>query len=157
MHIENLLWLLNDCINSLEAYRSIISCSMQAIPLQLKYFWWLKTKLPMLNTQTLLWCCCNLLSQVWLCYIHWLHHLKIALYRKENVHRHVLRLILHLHHKVAPAKLESLQKALEPTKQVRRVTKGKVIADEVNCIPWSCFLEPVFCFDNSFQSVWNTA
>ncbi|KFQ22431.1 PREDICTED: negative elongation factor B, partial [Merops nubicus] len=37
--------------------------------------------------------------------------------RKENVHRHVLRLLLHLHHKVAPAKLESLQKALEPTKQ----------------------------------------
>lgn len=40
--------------------------------------------------------------------------------RKENVHRHVLRLLLHLHHKVAPAKLESLQKALEPTKQVGR-------------------------------------
>ncbi|XP_032993636.1 negative elongation factor B [Lacerta agilis] len=37
--------------------------------------------------------------------------------RKENVHRHVLRLLLHLHHKVAPAKLESLQKALEPPKQ----------------------------------------
>ncbi|NWZ20082.1 NELFB factor, partial [Asarcornis scutulata] len=37
--------------------------------------------------------------------------------RKENVHRHVLRLLLHLHHKVAPAKLESLQKALEPNKQ----------------------------------------
>ncbi|NXT29876.1 NELFB factor, partial [Syrrhaptes paradoxus] len=37
--------------------------------------------------------------------------------RKENIHRHVLRLLLHLHHKVAPAKLESLQKALEPTKQ----------------------------------------
>lgn len=45
---------------------------------------------------------------------------KIAFCRKENVHRHVLRLLLHLHHKVAPAKLESLQKALEPTKQVRR-------------------------------------
>lgn len=36
------------------------------------------------------------------------------------MHRHVLRLLLHLHHKVAPAKLESLQKALEPTKQVGR-------------------------------------
>ncbi|MEE6504970.1 hypothetical protein FKM82_005394 [Ascaphus truei] len=36
--------------------------------------------------------------------------------KKENVHRHVLRLLLHLHHKVVPAKLESLQKALEPTK-----------------------------------------
>lgn len=36
--------------------------------------------------------------------------------RKENVHRHALRLLLHLHHKVAPSKLESLQKALEPTK-----------------------------------------
>lgn len=37
--------------------------------------------------------------------------------RKENVHRHTLRLLLHLHHKVAPAKLETLQKSLEPTKQ----------------------------------------
>ncbi|KAE8582259.1 hypothetical protein XENTR_v10020042 [Xenopus tropicalis] len=36
--------------------------------------------------------------------------------KKENVHRHVLRLLLHLHHKVAPAKLEALQKALEPPK-----------------------------------------
>ncbi|XP_053328309.1 negative elongation factor B [Spea bombifrons] len=39
-----------------------------------------------------------------------------AIAKKENVHRHVLRLLLHLHHKVAPAKLESLHKALEPTK-----------------------------------------
>lgn len=45
--------------------------------------------------------------------------------RKENVHRHVLRLLLHLHHKVNPAKLESLQKALEPTKQVGKQGKGK--------------------------------
>ncbi|NXK11092.1 NELFB factor, partial [Herpetotheres cachinnans] len=43
--------------------------------------------------------------------------------RKENVHRHVLRLLLHLHHKVAPAKLESLQKALEPTKQSGEAVK----------------------------------
>ncbi|KAM4012877.1 negative elongation factor B-like [Anomaloglossus baeobatrachus] len=40
----------------------------------------------------------------------------VALTKKENIHRHVLRLLLHLHHKVAPSKLESLQKALEPTK-----------------------------------------
>lgn len=38
--------------------------------------------------------------------------------RKENVQRHVLRLLLHLHHRVAPSKLEALQKALEPTGQV---------------------------------------
>ncbi|NXD14437.1 NELFB factor, partial [Nothocercus nigrocapillus] len=43
--------------------------------------------------------------------------------RKENVHRHVLRLLLHLHHKVAPTKLESLQKALEPTKQSGEAVK----------------------------------
>ncbi|XP_042335584.1 negative elongation factor B [Sceloporus undulatus] len=43
--------------------------------------------------------------------------------RKENVHRHVLRLLLHLHHKVAPAKLESLQKSLEPTKQSGEAVK----------------------------------
>ncbi|XP_072840699.2 negative elongation factor B [Pogona vitticeps] len=43
--------------------------------------------------------------------------------RKENVHRHVLRLLLHLHHKVAPAKMESLQKALEPTKQSSEALK----------------------------------
>ncbi|NXL65561.1 NELFB factor, partial [Chordeiles acutipennis] len=43
--------------------------------------------------------------------------------RKENVHRHVLRLLLHLHHKVAPAKLEPLQKALEPTKQSGEAVK----------------------------------
>ncbi|XP_076211522.1 negative elongation factor B [Aptenodytes patagonicus] len=43
--------------------------------------------------------------------------------RKENVHRHVLRLLLHLHHKVAPAKLESLQKTLEPTKQSGEAVK----------------------------------
>ncbi|CAM2103701.1 negative elongation factor B [Lepidochelys kempii] len=47
--------------------------------------------------------------------------------RKENVHRHVLRLLLHLHHKVAPTKLESLQKALEPTKQ-----SGEAVKDLYN-------------------------
>ncbi|XP_034996904.2 negative elongation factor B-like [Zootoca vivipara] len=39
-----------------------------------------------------------------------------ACLRKENVHRHMLRLLLHLHHKVTPAKLESLLKSLEPPK-----------------------------------------
>ncbi|KAM8934687.1 negative elongation factor B [Pelodytes ibericus] len=39
-----------------------------------------------------------------------------TLAKKENVHRHVLRLLLHLHQKVAPSKLESLQKVLEPSK-----------------------------------------
>lgn len=38
--------------------------------------------------------------------------------RKENVQRHALRLLLHLHHRVAPARLQALQKALEPTGQV---------------------------------------
>ena len=37
--------------------------------------------------------------------------------RKESVQRHVLRLLLHLHHRVAPSKLEALQKALEPTER----------------------------------------
>ncbi|XP_041098540.1 negative elongation factor B [Polyodon spathula] len=36
---------------------------------------------------------------------------------KENVHRHILRLILHLHHKILPSRLESLIKTLEPSKQ----------------------------------------
>ncbi|XP_029468517.1 negative elongation factor B [Rhinatrema bivittatum] len=47
--------------------------------------------------------------------------------KKENVHRHVLRLLLHLHHKVAPAKLEALQKALEPTK-----TSSEAVRDLYN-------------------------
>ncbi|XP_072095988.1 negative elongation factor B isoform X1 [Mobula birostris] len=42
---------------------------------------------------------------------------------KENVHRHVLRLLLHLHHKIAPSKMISLQKALEPTKQSTEAVK----------------------------------
>lgn len=36
---------------------------------------------------------------------------------KENVHRHTLRLLLHLHHKVLPSCLETLLKSLEPPKQ----------------------------------------
>lgn len=43
--------------------------------------------------------------------------------RKENVHRHVLRLLLHLHPRVAPSKLEALQKALEPTGQSGEAVK----------------------------------
>lgn len=42
--------------------------------------------------------------------------------RKENVQRHVLRLLIHLHHRVAPSKLEALRKALEPTGQVSAPT-----------------------------------
>ncbi|XP_069768348.1 negative elongation factor B isoform X1 [Narcine bancroftii] len=42
---------------------------------------------------------------------------------KENVHRHVLRLLLHLHQKVVPSKMLSLQKALEPTKQSTEAVK----------------------------------
>lgn len=38
--------------------------------------------------------------------------------RKESVQRHALRLLIHLHHRVAPSKLEALRKALEPTGQV---------------------------------------
>uniref|UniRef100_A0A8C7N6T4 Negative elongation factor complex member B n=1 Tax=Oncorhynchus kisutch TaxID=8019 RepID=A0A8C7N6T4_ONCKI len=36
---------------------------------------------------------------------------------KENVHRHTLRLLLHLHHKVLPSYVETLLKTLEPPKQ----------------------------------------
>ncbi|XP_010838666.1 PREDICTED: negative elongation factor B [Bison bison bison] len=43
--------------------------------------------------------------------------------RKESVQRHVLRLLLHLHHRVAPSKLEALQKALEPTGQSGEAVK----------------------------------
>lgn len=42
----------------------------------------------------------------------------VASSRKENVQRHTLRLLLHLHHRVAPSRLQALQKALEPTGQV---------------------------------------
>ena len=38
--------------------------------------------------------------------------------RKESVQRHALRLLVHLHHRVAPSQLEALRKALEPTGQV---------------------------------------
>ena len=37
---------------------------------------------------------------------------------KENVHRHALRMLLHLHHKVLPSLMETLMKTLEPPKQV---------------------------------------
>ncbi|XP_072285861.1 negative elongation factor B [Pyxicephalus adspersus] len=47
--------------------------------------------------------------------------------KKENIHKHVLRLVLHLHHKVAPSKMESLQKALEPPK-----TSGEAVKDLYN-------------------------
>ncbi|KAL4689688.1 hypothetical protein H8959_012479 [Pygathrix nigripes] len=43
--------------------------------------------------------------------------------RKENVHRHALRLLIHLHPRVAPSKLEALQKALEPTGQSGEAVK----------------------------------
>uniref|UniRef100_A0A671YRS6 Negative elongation factor complex member B n=1 Tax=Sparus aurata TaxID=8175 RepID=A0A671YRS6_SPAAU len=36
---------------------------------------------------------------------------------KENVHRHTLRMLLHLHHKVLPSYMETLTKTLEPPKQ----------------------------------------
>uniref|UniRef100_A0A667YEM4 Negative elongation factor complex member B n=1 Tax=Myripristis murdjan TaxID=586833 RepID=A0A667YEM4_9TELE len=36
---------------------------------------------------------------------------------KENVHRHSLRMLLHLHHKVLPSYMETLMKTLEPPKQ----------------------------------------
>ncbi|XP_014826483.1 PREDICTED: negative elongation factor B [Poecilia mexicana] len=36
---------------------------------------------------------------------------------KENVHRHILRMLLHLHHKVLPSYLETLMQTLEPPKQ----------------------------------------
>ncbi|MGH0177984.1 UNVERIFIED_CONTAM: hypothetical protein FKN15_076429 [Acipenser sinensis] len=42
---------------------------------------------------------------------------------KENVHRHILRLILHLHHKILPSRLESLIKTLEPSKQTSEAVK----------------------------------
>ncbi|KAK1333958.1 hypothetical protein QTO34_004956 [Cnephaeus nilssonii] len=43
--------------------------------------------------------------------------------RKENVQRHVLRLLLHLHHRVAPARLQALQKVLEPSGQSGEAVK----------------------------------
>uniref|UniRef100_A0A8C5FZC3 Negative elongation factor complex member B n=1 Tax=Gouania willdenowi TaxID=441366 RepID=A0A8C5FZC3_GOUWI len=38
--------------------------------------------------------------------------------RSENVHRHTLRMLLHLHHKVVPSYMETLIKTLEPPAQV---------------------------------------
>uniref|UniRef100_A0A452S6M1 Negative elongation factor complex member B n=1 Tax=Ursus americanus TaxID=9643 RepID=A0A452S6M1_URSAM len=43
--------------------------------------------------------------------------------RKESVQRHALRLLIHLHHRVAPSKLEALHKALEPTGQSGEAVK----------------------------------
>ncbi|XP_047554659.1 negative elongation factor B [Lutra lutra] len=43
--------------------------------------------------------------------------------RKESVQRHVLRLLLHLHHRVAPSTLDALRKALEPTGQSGEAVK----------------------------------
>lgn len=44
--------------------------------------------------------------------------LMLVFYSKENVHRHTLRMLLHLHHKVLPSYMETLMKTLEPPKQV---------------------------------------
>ncbi|XP_014385174.1 PREDICTED: negative elongation factor B [Myotis brandtii] len=43
--------------------------------------------------------------------------------RKENVQRHVLWLLLHLHHLVAPTRLQALQKVLEPSGQSSEAVK----------------------------------
>lgn len=37
----------------------------------------------------------------------------------------MLRLLLHLHHRVAPARLQALQKALEPSSQVSAALPGQ--------------------------------
>lgn len=42
---------------------------------------------------------------------------------KENVHRHTLRLLNHLHQKVHSPSMEALMKTLEPPKQVFKYTK----------------------------------
>ncbi|KAF3851713.1 hypothetical protein F7725_013485 [Dissostichus mawsoni] len=42
---------------------------------------------------------------------------------KENVHRHTLRMLLHLHHKVLPSHVETLMKTLEPPKQCSEPVK----------------------------------
>uniref|UniRef100_A0A7N6ARL4 Negative elongation factor complex member B n=1 Tax=Anabas testudineus TaxID=64144 RepID=A0A7N6ARL4_ANATE len=42
---------------------------------------------------------------------------------KENVHRHTLRMLLHLHHKVLPSYMETLTKTLEPPKQCSEPVK----------------------------------
>lgn len=58
---------------------------------------------------------------------------------KENVHRHVLRLLLHLHHKVVPSKMISLQKALEPTKQSTDAVKElhNQLTEKIECLKQS--------------------
>ncbi|XP_040899046.1 negative elongation factor B [Toxotes jaculatrix] len=42
---------------------------------------------------------------------------------KENVHRHTLRMLLHLQHKVLPSFMETLMKTLEPPKQCSEPVK----------------------------------
>uniref|UniRef100_A0A4W6G3A5 Negative elongation factor complex member B n=1 Tax=Lates calcarifer TaxID=8187 RepID=A0A4W6G3A5_LATCA len=42
---------------------------------------------------------------------------------KENVHRHTLRMLLHLQHKVLPSYMETLMKTLEPPKQCSEQVK----------------------------------
>ncbi|KAK7933269.1 hypothetical protein WMY93_004165 [Mugilogobius chulae] len=42
---------------------------------------------------------------------------------KENVHRHTLRMLVHLHHKVLPSYMETLMKTLEPPKQCSEPVK----------------------------------
>lgn len=59
--------------------------------------------------------------------------LVVASSRKENVQRHVLRLLVHLHHRVAPSKLQALQKALEPTGQVGAPTP-LILSTSVRCL-----------------------
>lgn len=61
--------------------------------------------------------------------------------RKESVQRHVLRLLIHLHHRVAPSKLEALRKALEPTGQVGAPALGLCWPDPLlvcMCPAWTC-------------------
>lgn len=62
----------------------------------------------------------------------------MAFSRKENVHRHALRLLIHLHPRVAPSKLEALQKALEPTGQVG--AWGGLLCEGAWSLPAPCVL-----------------
>lgn len=48
--------------------------------------------------------------------LHWIRSCVFS--SKENVHRHTLRMLVHLHHKVLPSYMETLMKTLEPPKQV---------------------------------------
>lgn len=53
---------------------------------------------------------------------------------KENVHRHALRLLLHLHQKVLPSYMETLMKTLEPPKQVSVVSALRLEDVLVRCL-----------------------